>query len=205
MSMSGKSCAAIVFSRAPVPGQVKTRLIPRLGATGAAYLYRTLVRQTLARIAESAIAAGRLYCTPTLNDPFLARQARDFGLTLHLQSGCDLGERMYQALLETLRLYDTALLIGCDCPTLSADDLNLAFEKLTAGYECVIGPAEDGGYYLIGMHCADRRVFAGIDWEQGNVLLKTRKQMRKLNWKTYELAKRWDLDRAADLDRYVSL
>lgn len=205
MNMSSKTCAVIVFSKAPVPGRVKTRLIPRLGAEGAARLYRTLLTQTLIRLASSSIAVGRLYCTPTLDDPFLAKQARDFGLTLHLQSGRDLGERLYHALAETLQLYDTALLIGGDCPGLSAADLNLAGKKLLDGYDLVIGPAKDGGYYLIGMRAANKQIFAGIDWGQGDVLLKTRERISKLDLKTCELAQRWDLDRPEDLDRYYNL
>ncbi len=203
--MTDKRCALIVFCRAPIPGRVKTRLIPGLGAAGAASLYRSLVVQTLVTASASDVGDIRLYCTPAITDPFLQTQASDFDLTLHLQSGNDLGERMHGALAETLQGYDAALVIGCDCPALSIDDLNLACKKLISGYELVIGPAEDGGYYLIGMHHANKAIFEGIGWEQADVMSKTRERIRKLGLKTHELAEHWDLDRPEDLERYYQL
>ena len=200
--MTDQSCALIIFSKAPIPGTVKTRLIPTLGEEGAANLYMNLLEQTLNKAIESNINDLRLYCTPTTEDVFLEQQAAKFSCTLHLQTGNDLGERMAQALEETLEVYDSALLIGCDCPALSADDLNMACKQLTQDYDLVIGPAKDGGYYLIGLCHPDKRLFMDVKWGESDVLTRTRKRIKELGLKAYELPELWDLDRPEDLSRY---
>jgi rSAM/selenodomain-associated transferase 1 len=199
--MTGRSpdVAALVFARAPLPGATKTRLIPLLGAEGAAALHRRLVRQALATAA--AAGAAELWCTPDCSDPFLQAAATDCDASLHAQRGTDLGTRMADALADALRRKPYAVCIGSDCPALTAQHLQQAVAALRAGHEAVLAPAEDGGYALIGLARQAPGLFAGIDWGGPAVMAQTREQLRAggLHW--LELETLWDVDRPEDYRR----
>lgn len=191
----------VVFAKAPEPGAVKTRLIPALGAGGAAVLAARMIRRTLATVAASGLGPIELWCAPDVSHPLFALCQRDFGVTLHLQRGADLGERMANALEDTLRRCDHALLIGCDIPLLRADDLRQARDALHAGTHAVLGPTVDGGYYLIGLSASARELFAEIRWGSPQVLSDTRERLQSLQWTAREVALHWDVDTPEDLDR----
>lgn len=191
----------LVFARAPVPGQAKTRLIPALGAVGAAELHARLVRHTL----ENAVAAGigqvTLCCAPDDKHPFFAECARDYGILLQVQKGNDLGQRMAHALVCSLRTSRHALLIGTDCPTLGPDVLRNAARRLKENSSTVFVPAEDGGYVLIGVMDAVPVIFDGITWGSDAVMAQTRRHLRSrlLDWQ--ELPPLADIDTPQDLQR----
>jgi uncharacterized protein len=187
----------VVFVRAPVAGQVKSRLVPALGPHGAAALYERLARACIVRAAEAAIGAVELWCTPDIHHPFFAACQREFGVSLHLQQGADLGERMADAVKRKL----PGIIIGSDCPSLTAADLRAAAAALQQGWDAVLGPAEDGGYVLLGMRRYDSSLFAGLAWGTGQVLAETRARLRRLGWRWQELAERWDVDLPEDLQR----
>jgi uncharacterized protein len=137
-----------VFAKAPVAGEVKTRLAPLLGAADAAELHATLVRHALATAGNAGLGPVSLWCMPETGHPFFAACAAQFGVALQPQRGGHLGERMARAfdrLLET----GPALLVGSDCPSLGAEDLRAAAASL-ATHDAVLQPAEDGGYVLVG-------------------------------------------------------
>jgi rSAM/selenodomain-associated transferase 1 len=108
---------------------------------------------------------------------------------------------MAHAFHETLKWTTQALLIGTDCPSLTVDDLREAAEVLRKGIDAVIGPAEDGGYILIGLRRCVPDLFTGISWGTGSVLDQTRRRLRELRWKWHELSEQWDVDRPEDVER----
>lgn len=201
--MSNTACDLLVFARTPVAGQVKTRLIPVLGAEGAARLYERFLLRTLETAVGAAPGRVQLWCTPTTDHPFLERCAREFDVKLRLQSGRDLGERMDHALSACI---DTgAVLVGCDCPELTVEDLESAASWLSDGTPVVLGPSEDGGYYLIGLCTPVPGLFEDVHWGRPSVLEVTRARLRDLGLRWRELPTRWDVDRPADLERLANL
>lgn len=196
--------AILVFARAPVAGRTKTRLIPALGAEGAADLHRALTRHALGQAA--AAAPERLQLWGTGEDPGgeLAAWAREFGAELHAQPEGDLGARMQAALASALAHTDAALVIGSDCPWLDAATLRQAGAAL-AGHDAVLGPADDGGYVLLGLRRVDPALFNGIPWGTERVLALTRERLASRGWHWQELVSRGDVDRPEDLTRLRAL
>jgi len=203
--MTDNDCALVIFTRAPVPGQVKTRLAACLGEVEAAELYQSLLRRTVQTGVEAGFKGVQLYCSGNLDHPFLLQCANDFKLPLYRQEGINLGARMYAALSGALESYTSAIIIGCDCPELTPGDLVRARTRLGDNYDCVLGPAEDGGYYLIGSNIAQQRLFEGITWGTASVFSETMQRLQDLELRCFELGVRWDLDRPEGLDRYNNL
>jgi len=180
----------IVFARAPVPGAAKTRLIPALGEWGAARLHARLARHAV----RTALASG---CGPvevhgTARHSFF----RSLKARFRLQRGRDLGERMHHALSRN----PGAILIGTDCPELTAADLRRAARLLRGGAEVVIAPAEDGGYALIGARRVPAELFRGIAWGTSSVYEETVKRLKPHRWRALRMV--WDVDRPQDLERF---
>jgi rSAM/selenodomain-associated transferase 1 len=196
--------AVLVFARAPQPGKVKTRLIPLLGAEGAAGLHARLAKRTL----ETARAAGflriELHGAPDCDDPFFRFCAGHYGVTLVPQAPGDLGARMLAAFEVTLAAHDRVLLVGTDCPALTARHLRQAERALRDGADAVFAPCEDGGYALIGLARVDAKLFDGIVWGTGGVMAETRTRLQQLGWTWRELETLWDVDRPEDYDRLVA-
>ncbi len=203
--MSKRRGVLCVFSKAPVPGQVKTRLIPALGEEKTNELYRSLLTRTLTTACSSSIACVRLYCTPTTEHPFLQTCAENFDVQLYLQRGRDLGEKMCNALNEGLNEFAYALVIGCDCPWLTTQDIDLACTHLATDNEAVLGPATDGGYYLLGLCSVQKSLFEDISWGGPTVLAETRQGLADAAISWYELPEYRDLDRPEDLPAYERL
>lgn len=193
--------ALLVFAKAPIPGAVKTRLIPTLGAEAAARLQERLVRHTLSLATSGALAPVELWCAPAAEHLFFEQCHRRYDALLRDQQGHNLGERMAYAFAETLKTRRYALLIGTDCPQLSGDDLKLSFKALARGHDAVLGPVEDGGYVLIGLRTPVPLLFSDVDWGSDRVLMQTRERLATLHLRWFELPTRWDVDRPADLVR----
>jgi len=199
-------CRVIVFAKAPTPGQVKTRLIPALGEVGAAALQRRLILRTLRAAAAAELGAKELWCAPGPEDPFLCACAREHGFGLHAQGEGDLGMRMARALESSLAQGMPGVLIGCDCPVLSAAYLREAAAALNRGEDAVFGPAEDGGYVLVGAARSPvGELFEGISWGTPAVMQATRARLVRGGWRWHELAPVWDVDRPEDLVRLREL
>ena len=197
-------CTVLAFSKAPVPGTVKTRLLPALNENEAARLYRELVVRTLDTVTDSRIAGWRvqLWCTPVTDHPFFVECRDKYGVELQLQARGDLGVRMHAAIAAAMTESDSVLLIGCDCPELQLADLVKARQELRLDADVVLGPSEDGGYYLIGMKTPQALLFQDIPWGGPTVLDVTRGRLRGRGLRSYELPLRWDLDDMVDLQRY---
>jgi hypothetical protein len=182
----------IVFAKAPLPGQAKTRLIPALGAWRAARLHAQLTRQAV----RTALAAdcGPVEIHGTARHTFFSA----LGIPFRLQRGRDLGERMYRALSRN----PGAILIGSDCPELTSADLRRAARLLRGGYDAVLAPAEDGGYALIALRRVSTDIFRNIPWGSASVYDETVKRLRPYRWRA--LRTLWDVDRPEDLARLRS-
>ena len=197
-------CSIIVFAKAPVPGQVKTRLAESLGASGAARLYERLAFRTLQISFNSGVGPVALWCAPAADHPFFKRCADHFKMELRTQPQGDLGRRMAGAFQETLNGVTAVLLIGTDCPSLTEDDLREAALAVEKGADAVIGPTEDGGYVLMGLRTLASPLFDSVPWGTEKVLAKTRHRLRKLGWRWHELPVRWDVDRPEDVKRMIA-
>lgn len=192
----------LVFCKAPLPGLVKTRLFGVLTPAQAAALHARLTVTLIDRVAQAALAPIQLCCHPDTEHRFFRALARRYGVGLQRQWGQDLGKRMLLAFHTALVHSPFALAIGCDCPELCAEDLSFALSALADGYDAVLGPAEDGGYVLIGLRRPWPQLFSNLPWGSGEVLAETRRRMALLGLKWRELPVRWDLDRPADLQRW---
>jgi len=189
-----------VFARAPVAGQAKTRLIPLLGADGAAALQRRLIERTLATASAVAGARVTLWVAGDPAHPFVAEAARRFGAALAEQHGADLGARMNHA-------FESAgaplVLVGTDCPQLRSDDLTSAAAAL-ASHDAVIQPATDGGYVLIGLARPQPLLFESIEWGGPQVLRQTRSRIDALGLRCALRPPLPDLDTPDDLRRALA-
>ena len=204
MSAADAGTAVIVFARAPSPGAVKTRLIPVLGAEGAAALHARLTEQTLETVRAAALARIELHGTPDIGDPFLRSCTRQFAGALVAQTGADLGARMRAAFESVLARHPRALLIGSDCPALTAHHLRQADGALRDGADAVFVPCEDGGYALIGLRRNDALLFDRIPWGSATVMADSRERLVALGWIWRELETLWDVDRPEEYARLMS-
>ena len=193
-------CSILVFAKAPISGEVKTRLLPLMNAEAATTLHKKLVFDTLSVAVGSKVGSVELWCTPSIEHPFFIQCAEKFKVELHRQIEGDLGRRMAYAFDKTLEKVPMALLIGTDCPSLTSDDLKEAKEALEQGTPVVITPVEDGGYVLIGLRHYEPTLFEGISWGTSSVLEETRERLRRLRWRWRELSERWDVDRPEDVE-----
>lgn len=184
-----------VFAKSPVPGRVKTRLCPPLEPITAARLYAACVRDTIGK-AVQIISRPTLYYAD--GDAELRELLTDNASQLSWtpQSDGDLGARM-------ARVPAPCLILGTDSPHLPVAVLHQALNALNA-YDVVLGPAEDGGYYLIGLTKPCPALFEGIAWSTGQVFVQTQTRARTLGLTTYLLPPWYDIDTAHDLRRLTA-
>ena len=194
-----------ILAKAPIAGWAKTRLIPALGAPGAARLQRRFTRQTVHTAQAAALGPVTLWCAPHAGHRFFrALQQRSPGLHCRAQPDGDLGERMHSAFL--WHCTDSPLLlIGTDCPALRPEHLQQAGQALADGDDAVFIPAEDGGYVLVGLRQPQPALFVGMSWSHAGVMAETRRRAVALSLKLCELAPLWDVDLPADLARLGQL
>ncbi len=194
----------LVFAKAPVAGQVKTRLIPALGVEGATRLYRKLLCDRINRLVSAQLAAVELWCAPDACHEDFLQFGRLPGLTLHQQQGKDLGQRMAHATADAWQRHRHLILLGIDCPALTDKMLEQGLDWLAEGVDAVLGPAEDGGYVLLGLNRTADCLFQGIPWGTEVVGQMTRQCLRTMDWDWRELPELWDLDRPEDLSRLAA-
>ncbi len=194
------STALIVFAKAPVPGQVKTRLIPALGAQGAAALAERLLAHTLRQAVAMGADALELCVSPaTGHAAFAAAESMAPGrIEVTLQGDGDLGERMHRALTRRLRTHARVLLIGTDAPSLSPAMLSSAGRALETS-DAVFVPALDGGYALVGLTRPVPELFQGMTWSTPQVMAQTRIRATQAGLRWVELPPVADIDEPADL------
>lgn len=190
-------CALVVFAKAPIPGTVKTRLIPPLTADQAARLHAALVDDTLRRVAAFDMVRY-LACAPDVREPFLRGCADRYGTQLIAQGIGNLGQRMHRVAATLLARHRKVLFVGTDSPTLPLEFVAQAAQRLDA-VDLVFGPSEDGGYYLLGQRRLYPEIFKEVAWGGAAVLADT---LAKLDPSSVELNPLWyDVDRPGDLAR----
>lgn len=194
----------IVFTRYPEPGKTKTRLIPVLGAEGAATLHRQMTEHTLAQVRELqsehplSVEVHFAGGNQQLMQDWLGSD-----VVLQPQPEGDLGLRMASAFQTALESGKSGVaIIGTDCPALTAKIMAQAFGALTQ-HDLVLGPAQDGGYYLIGLRRLIPELFAGISWGTSEVRQKTVDIAQKLDLKISYLPLLADVDRPEDLSNFL--
>lgn len=190
----------LVFAREPVLGRVKTRLAAGIGAAAALAVYRELLALTAAAVAAAQVPATVwLAEAPAGGDP--ARPRPEWpGLPWRVQPVAgSLGARMAQAFGEAFAAgAGRVVVIGTDCPGLSAALLRQAFDQLLR-HELVVGPADDGGYYLLGMNKLEAALFANKAWSTATVLPDTLADAARLGLRVAQLPALHDVDSAQDL------
>lgn len=190
--------AIVVMSRVPKPGYTKTRLMEKLTAEECAEFHLACLKDIIAAVDE--IAATRcIYFTGGKPEYFQGLNLA--GFTLHRQLGQHLGARLYNAASEILNNHNKLLLIGSDMPDLPPRLLQEAFDCLEDN-DVVIGPAVDGGYYLLGMSYPQARLFQDIPWGTDRVYASTLKALEQSKLKHCTLETRADLDTWEDLANY---
>jgi len=190
--------AVIVFAKAPIPGQAKTRLAPVLGEDGAAELATRMLEQAVETACAAALGPVEICATPDIADPAFAALAGRYEVSLVAQGGGDLGSRMDRALSRLLRMHARVLLMGTDAPGIDTTRLRQAAAALTH-HDAVFIPAFDGGYALIGLRRPAPELFAGIAWSTPKVMAATRERASRFDLRIAELAPVFDIDEPADL------
>lgn len=200
-------CRIVVMAKAPVAGHAKTRLVPALGAAGAA----ALAERLLARAVQQAVAADlggvELCGAPEFNHPdphpVFARLRDEWPIELTAQGAGDLGDRMHRAFERVLGSMPAglgwALLIGTDAPALDAALLRRAAEALASSTDAVFVPAHDGGYALVGLRRPDVRLFEQMRWSTPTVMADTRLRLAAAGLRHVELPPLHDIDVPSDL------
>lgn len=198
----------ILFTRYPQAGKCKTRLIPDLGAEEALAIHLELVAHTLERV-STFMSSSTEVGLRVFHQGGTQHQMQTWlgtGTSYHPQQGNNIGERMAAALVWGLKREQDTLLIGSDCPDLDADLLQEGFFALGKGRP-VIGPAHDGGYYLLGVPARlspkiCRRLFNDIPWSSDAVFARTMDQATTLGLRPHILRRLHDIDTAEDLKHF---
>jgi uncharacterized protein len=189
--------AIAVLAKAPLAGFAKTRLIPMLGAEGAALLQARLIERAITTACAAAVGPVTLWAAPDAAHPCF-RVAQESGIALARQRDGDLGARMLEAIAAA---NGPALVIGTDCPALTPGHLRMASDVLRGGADVVLCPAEDGGYVLIGMRAPQPTLFDEVPWSSAEVLPETRRRLQQHGLSWQEPVTLWDIDRPESLSR----
>lgn len=187
----------LCFCKYPDPGAVKVRLASNLGKELAANIYKILLEHIV-----QIICAGErecvLYCYPDTRHAFFRYCNSKYPISLYKQEGSDLGIRMFNAIDTHLNDARHVVLVGSDCPELGSAYINKAFRLLGAGNDIVLGPANDGGYALIGANKINQSVFNDISWSTNKVLQQTQDKIKGLHWKSTCMPLVRDIDTFSD-------
>lgn len=190
--------ALILFAKAPVPGQVKTRLLPELDANEAAQVAAELIELTV-RLAVDTWPGPLVLCTwPDIDHPLFGELAGTYPVTLATQGPGDLGRKMNAAITTYTNAGTPAAVLGCDVPHCPAEVLRAAGHLLQRGRE-VIGPSLDGGYYLIGLQRPCAQIFDNVDWGSPGVMRSTLANASRCGVRFEQLPPLQDLDSYTDL------
>lgn len=206
--LSALSSALVIFAKAPIPGQVKTRLCPPLTPDEAATLHGSFVLDTVERtkvaVLKLKLSLDRyLACAPSATHVFFKIMEERQGVKLLDQVGDNLGARMNQAFQTVFAQgYRQVLLMGTDVPTLPLEYFEQALTSLE-NHDLVLGPALDGGYYLIGLKRMAPELFVDIPWSADQVLRLTQKSAERIGLKAFLISPWRDVDTLADLEALI--
>jgi len=194
----------LLFTKYPLPGKSKTRLIPRLGEEGAADLQKLMTEVITIKMQTISLSKGWHFTVfhEGGNNQLMKNWLGD-SLSFNRQHHGDLGEKMYGAIAAHLHACRSIILIGSDCPEINAAVIEDAFTALQT-HEFVLGPAYDGGYYLVGVqgtlsNTAVKHIFTDIDWGSENVLRQTIARINEAGHNYHLVKKLHDIDTPDDL------
>lgn len=192
------SRALAIFAKRPVPGQVKTRLTPALSPEQAASLHWAMVQDTWALASQLTDVEPHLF----VDQPWESFEILTRGRPVLLQPAGDLGHRMFSCFQSlTSHEFKFFIIIGTDSPTLPKAHIEAAFDRLENDDDAVLGPAEDGGYYLVGCRRPHPRMFASVSWSGPETLAQTQAAFDAVGYRTH-LTPIWrDVDSIGDLQR----
>ena len=195
----------VIFAKAPLVGQVKTRLSPPLSLIEAAELARCFLVDTVERACHLPTVRVYLAITPAESEP-LFRALLPFPIEYIAQHGASLGEREHNIFVDLQQHGATRIvLIGSDIPTLPLSHLQKAFQHLEDAHcDAVFGPSSDGGYYLVGMHALHPQLFENITWSTSSVMAETLAQAQKHGLNVALVPTWYDVDDKDDLARLVA-
>ena len=196
MNQKPQTCI-ILFAKFPAQGMAKTRLQPALGVEGAAQMARRLLLHSI----EQAVATGftvELCVSPAPTDPCWQALNLPDSLQWSAQADGDLGLRMLTASQQALARFEQVILIGTDCPSLTANRIQQAAQQLETK-DSVMIPAFDGGYVLFGFKQVAARLFSNIEWSTASVAKVTQQRLAELSWSVKLLAPLPDIDEPEDL------
>ena len=202
MTRNGVTDYVLLFAKAPLAGQVKTRLAQELGVAGAYRAHCMLLLDALRRL-DGGPWQYQLWMTADTSQA--QAWSAEFGYALRQQAGDNLGRRMAHAMGEAFAAgAQRVVLLGADCPSINLDYLTETFTAL-CDHDVVLGPAADGGYGLIGSKRPIEGAFQGIRWGTGEVFDQSIKRCRSLGLNVYVGQEIWDVDEPTDWQRYQAL
>lgn len=194
------SAAVVVFGREPVPGKVKTRLAAEIGPARAAAVYAILLEHTLRQARLSGLDP-----VLALAEPASEGWRPPVPVPVEAQLGDDLGSRMAASFSSHFgRGAEIVVLVGSDCPFLSADHLRAAAVACLSA-DVVLGPAHDGGYWLVAQRAPGADMFTGVPWSSAHTLDATRRRLAARAVRHRELEELRDIDDSVGLDSALSL
>ncbi len=193
-----KPTRILIFAKAPISGFAKTRLIPALGANAAAQLAKKLLQHTVTEALNAHVGSVELCVTPDHNDAIWTTLGLPAGINWSSQGEGDLGERIARATKRCLSRGDSVLLIGTDCPSLSALKLYHAAQLLQRK-DVVMTPTFDGGYALLGLTRYHDSLFLDMQWSVATVAQVSTQRIEKLGWTLALLETEHDIDVPEDL------
>lgn len=197
-----KPCLLIVFAKAPIPGKVKTRLIPAFGEAGACKIHEQLVRRVVSQACATPTFEVELHTALTSRHPFFWELRRSYSLALKSQVEGDLGKKMQMAIRQGLKTYERVIIVGTDWAAFDVDTVSAAAHALNNN-DYVFVPAEDGGYVLVGASKDDSTPFRGIEWGTDKVMAKTESSLRRQSLSYELLPASWDVDHPNDVYKAV--
>lgn len=205
-----RGCVAL-FAKAPAFGRVKTRMEGALGRHGALALHKALISYVFTNLSAANLCPVQVWVAADQGASSVDVAHDDLFLSLCnkkdilLQCEGDLGRRMSHAARHVLQRSDYVVLVGADCASVDAAYLEQALQALEGGESIVIGPAQDGGYVLLGLRTVPECLFKDIAWGEASVLDATRQSLARAGLTWHELEPRWDVDRPEDLERLRDL
>jgi len=201
-SSSENTTCIQIFSKAPVEGYCKTRLIPYLGKKETVQLHMDMVQKTITTAKKINNADVQLWCKPSKQHVFFQKMAKQNALTLHDQDGESLGFIMNNAAYYAADKYTNIIQIGTDCPYIDTDYINSSIAKLSDETKVVIGPANDGGYVLLAKNQYYTEMYDDINWGTSNVLQQLEANLQNLNIKYSKLESLNDIDTFDDFQKW---
>jgi rSAM/selenodomain-associated transferase 2/rSAM/selenodomain-associated transferase 1 len=187
------------LAKAPVLGNVKTRMQPQLSVEQSVELHQRLVQHVAGNLAQCSAACLQLWVSDQPDAPLFQSLQQRYPLDIHVQRAGDLGQRMYHICHTVLQQYGAVILVGSDCPFITPRQLDQVLVALEEGNQAVIIPAQDGGYTLLALTQAEWRIFDGVEWGGERVYRQTLERLQQLGWRYHCMEPLADIDRPEDL------